>query len=155
MTVNKLKYRNAAVALVLACLLPSCAAVAQQQADRELPEYGSMDDALRAVDKVIGCEENPTTNPIINKALDLDGHKAEYAVCSGHVQIDWFENEEARNADYQVYADTTQPVFIVAGKNWLVVDNSEALQEPPSGKDLERLAEELGAEFSALNGPKS
>ena len=155
MTIDNLKYRNAAVALALACLLSSCAAVAQQPANRELPAFTSIDDALQAVDKVLGCEKNPTTDPIINKALDLDGHKAEYAMCSGHVQIDWFENEDARKASYQVYADATQPVSIVTGKNWMVVDSSEALQEPPSGKNLKALAEELGAEFTALNGPQS
>jgi hypothetical protein len=165
---DKLKYRNAAVALALGCLLSSCAAaaqqppaqqpatqqpVAQQSVDRGLPEFGSLDDALHAVDKVLGCEKKPTTDPIINKALDQNGIKAEYAVCSGHVQIDWFKNEEGRKADYQVYADATQPVTIVTGKNWLVVDTSEALNEPPSGKDLKKLAKDLGAEYTALNQP--
>jgi hypothetical protein len=167
---DKLKYRNAAAALALGCLLSSCAAAAQQpgaqqpatqqpaaqqSVDRGLPEFGSLDDALHAVDKVLGCEKKPTTDPIINKALDEKGIKAEYAVCSGHVQIDWFENEAGRKADYQVYADAkTQPVSVVTGKNWLVVDTSEALHEPASGKDLEKLAKELGAEFTALNRPQ-
>lgn len=161
---DKLKYRNAAAALALGCLLSSCAAagqpqaaqqpVAQQTVDRGLPEFGSLDDALQAVDKVLGCEKKPTTDPIINKALDEKGIKAEYAVCSGHVQIDWFKDEAGRKADYQVYADAkTQPVSAVTGKNWLVVDLSEALHKPASGKDLEKLAKELGAEYTALNRP--
>ena len=165
---DKLKYRNAATALTLACLLSSCAAAGQQQAaqqpaqqpvaqqtvDRGLPEFGSLDDALQVVDKVLGCEKKPTTDPIINKALDEKGIKAEYAVCSGHVQIDWFKDEAGRKADYQVYADAkTQPVSVVTGKNWLVVDLSEALKEPSSGKDLEKLAKELGADYTVLNRP--
>jgi hypothetical protein len=157
---DKLKYRNAAVALALGCLLSSCAAAAQQPsaqqsaaaqqpADEGLPEFGTIDEALRAVDEVLGCENKPTTDPIINKAIDEKGIKAEYAVCSGHVQIDWFKNAEDRKAGYQVYADATQPLSIVTGKNWLVVDLSEALNEPPSGKDLEKLAKDLGAEYTA------
>jgi hypothetical protein len=172
MTINKLTYRNAAAALALGCLLSGCAAATQQpaaqqpaaaqqpvvqqsadQGDQGLPEFGSLGDTLHAVDKVLGCEKSPTTDPIINKALDEKGIKAQYAVCSGHVQIDWFENEEGRKADYKVYADATQPVTIVTGKNWLVVDTSEALNEPPSGKDLQKLAKELGAEYTALNRP--
>lgn len=157
---DKLKYRNAAVALALGCLLSSCAAAAQQPASEQqsagegLPSFGSIDEALRAVDEVVGCEKKPTTDPIINKTLDQNGVKAEYAVCSGHVQIDWFENAEDRKAGYQVYADAkTQPVSVVTGKNWLVVDTSEALHKPASGKDLEKLAKELGAEYAALNRP--
>ncbi|HSN36194.1 MAG TPA: hypothetical protein VLT34_07585 [Arthrobacter sp.] len=166
---DKLKYRKAAAALALGCLLSSCAAAGQQSAaqqsatqqpaaqqsvDRGLPEFGSLDDALHAVDKVLGCEKKPTTDPIINKAIDEKGIKAEYAVCSGHVQIDWFKDEAGRKADYQVYADAkTQPVSVVTGKNWLVVDLSEALHEPASGKDLQKLAKELGAEYAALNRP--
>ncbi|RKR29835.1 hypothetical protein C8D78_0150 [Arthrobacter oryzae] len=171
---GKLKYRNAAAALALGCLLSSCAAAgqpaavqqpatqqpatqqpaAQQSVDQGLPEFGSLDDALHAVDKVLGCEKKPTTDPIINKALDEKGIKAESAVCSGHVQIDWFKDEAGRKADYQVYADAkTQPVSVVSGKNWLVVDTSEALHAPASGKDLQKLAKELGAEYTALNRP--
>ena len=149
------KYGN-----VRADLCPASLGVEGQQsaappssAVTQLKEFGSIDDARRAVSEVICCEEKPKTDPIINP--ELAGYSAEYAVCSNRVQVEWFQSEDARKAGYEVYADSIQPLSLVEGKNWLVVDLSEGLQEPPSGKDLKRLAQELGGDFKSLNGAKS
>jgi hypothetical protein len=58
-------------------------------------------------------------------------------------------------AQFSTIADTTQPLAVVEGKNWLVVDLSEGLHEPPSGKNLQALAQELGGVFRSLNGASS
>ena len=48
--------------------------------------------------------------------------------------------------------DTSQPLAIVEGENWIVADLSFALNENWSGKDLNRLAQELGGTYTELNG---
>jgi hypothetical protein len=133
--------------------VPQQSATTQSSAAPQLKEFDSLDEARRAVADVIGCEEESKTDPIINP--DLAGYTAEYAVCANRVQVEWFKTEEVRNAEHQLYSDSTQPLAVVEGKNWMVVDMSEALQEPPSGKDLKALAQELGGQFRSLNGAKS
>jgi hypothetical protein len=156
---GKLKYTAATAMLGLTWVLTACGVDIQQSATMrsaaatQLTEFGSVDDVRRAVAKSIGCEEEPTSDPIINP--ELAGYTAEYAVCANRVQVEWFKTEEARNAERQLYSDSTQPLIIVEGKNWMVVDMSEGLHEPPSGKDLKRLAQELGGAFKSLNGVKS
>lgn len=158
MTTGRLKYGATATMLGLICVLTACGMEAEQSsitppsASPQLTEFGSIEEARRAVADFIGCEEAPKTDPIINP--DLSGYTAEYVVCSNRVQIEWFKTEEAREAEQQLYADSTQPLAIVEGKNWMVVDMSEALEESPSGKDLKGLAQELGGKFKALNGAK-
>ncbi|WP_427007647.1 hypothetical protein [Pseudarthrobacter sp. H2] len=159
MITGKLKYTATTAMLGPLCVLTACgvdtqqSATTQSSAASQLTVFGSIDDARRAVAKVIGCEEEPKTDPIINP--ELAGYTADYAVCANRVQVEWFKTEEARNAEHQLYSDSTQPLAIVEGKNWMVVDMSEALQEPPSGKDLKGLAKELGGGFRSLNGVKS
>jgi hypothetical protein len=156
---GKRKYTATIAMLGLIGVLAACGVDTQQAADpqssaaRQLKEFGSLDDARRAVADVIGCQEEPTTDPIINP--ELAGYTAEYAVCANRVQVEWFKTKEARDAEHQLYSDSTQPLTIVEGKNWMVVDMSEALQKPPSGKDLKGLAQELGGQFRSLNGAKS
>lgn len=158
MITGKFKYTATTTMLGLICVLTACGMEAQQSSNtRSSPspqhtEFGSIEEARRAVADVIGCEEAPKTDPIINP--ELAGYTAEYVVCSKRVQVEWFKTEEARNAELQLYADSTQPLAIVEGKNWMVVDMSEALQESPSGKDLKGLAQELGGQFKSLNGAK-
>jgi hypothetical protein len=158
MITGKLKYAATTTMLGLICVLTACGMDAQQtsttqsSAAPQHTEFGSIEEARRAVADVIGCEEAPKTDPIINP--ELAGYTAEYVVCSKRVQIEWFRTEEARNAEQQLYADSTQPLAIVEGKNWMVVDMSEALRESLSGKDLKGLAQELGGQFKSLNGAK-
>lgn len=132
---------------------PQQSATTQSSAAPQLKEFDSVDDARRAVAGVIGCDDEPKTDPIINP--DLAGFTAEYAVCASRVQVEWFKTEDARDAEHQLYSDSAQPLSIVEGKNWMVVDMSEALGEPPSDKDLKGLAQELGGKFRSLNGAKS
>jgi len=132
---------------------PQQSTTTQSSAAPQLKEFDSVDDARRAVAGVIGCDDEPKTDPIINP--DLAGFTAEYVVCANRVQVEWFKTEEARNAEHELYGDSSQPLSIVEGENWMVVDMSEALGEPPSGKDLKGLARELGGEFRSLNGAKS
>jgi hypothetical protein len=113
-------------------------------------EFASVDDARQAVASVIGCDDKPRTDPIINP--DLAGFTAEYVVCANRVQVVWFKTEEARNAEHQLHSDSAQPLTIVEGGNWMVVDMSEALNEPPSGKDLRALAQEFGGNFRYVSG---
>ncbi|MEV7136516.1 hypothetical protein AB0N24_27040 [Arthrobacter sp. NPDC093128] len=151
-----------AVIVVIICLT-GCAVSEQQAAAPQQStttpaalqhkEFDSVGDARRAVADVIGCDDEPRTDPIINP--DIAGFTAEYVVCADRVQVEWFKTEEARNAEHELYGDSSQPLSIVEGENWMVVDMSEALGEPPSGKDLKRLAQELGGEFRLLNGAKS
>lgn len=132
---------------------PQQSTTTQTSAAPQLKEFDSVDDARRAVAGVIGCDDEPKTDPIINP--DLAGFTAEYVVCANRVQVEWFKTEDARDAEHQLYGDSAQPLSIVEGKNWMVVDMSEALGEPPSGKDLKGLAQELGGKFRSLNGAKS
>ncbi len=125
----------------------------QTSAAPQLQEFDSVDDARRAVAGEIGCEDEPTTDPIINP--DLAGFTAEYVVCANRVQVEWFETADARDAQHQLYSDSAQPLSIVEGTNWMVVDMSEALGGPPSGKNLKGLAQGLGGKFRSLNGAKS
>jgi hypothetical protein len=158
MITGKFKCAATASMLGLICVLTACGMGAQQPSNTQSSpspqhsEFGSIDEARRAVAGVIGCEESPKMDPIINP--ELAGYTAEYVVCAKRVQIEWFKTEKARNAEQQLYADSTQPLAIVEGKNWMVVDMSEALQESPSGKDLKGLAQELGGQFKTLNGAK-
>lgn len=132
---------------------PQQSTTTQPPAAPQLKEFDSVDDARRAVDGVIGCDDEPKTDPIINP--DLAGFTAEYVVCANRVQVEWFRTEDARGAEHQLYGDSAQPLSIVEGANWMVVDMSEALGEPPSDKDLRGLAQELGGKFRSLNGAKS
>lgn len=156
---GKLKCAATTAMLGLICVLTACGMDAQQSSTTQSAaappptKFSSIEEARQAVADVIGCEEEPQMDPIINP--ELAGSTAEYAVCSNRVQIEWFKTEEARDAEHQLYADSTQPLAIVEGENWMVVDMSEALQEPPSGKDLKGLAQELGGRFKSLNGAKS
>ncbi|GIU56469.1 hypothetical protein [Arthrobacter sp. NicSoilC12] len=158
MITGKFKYAAATTMLGLICVLTACGMEAQQSSNAQSSqspqhtEFGSIEEARRAVVDVIGCEEAPKTAPIINP--ELAGYTAEYAVCSKRVQVEWFKTEEARNAEQQLYAESTQPLAIVEGKNWMVVDMSEALQESPSGMDLKGLAQELGGQFKSLDGAR-
>jgi hypothetical protein len=133
--------------------VPQPSTTTQPAAALQHKEFASVDDARRAVAGVIGCDDAPKTDPIINP--DLAGFTAEYVVCANRVQVVWFKTEEARNAEHQLHSDSAQPLTIVEGENWMVVDMSEALNEPPSGKDLRALAQELGGNFRYVSGAGS
>jgi hypothetical protein len=163
---NRYGHRVTAISAVLGAnvFLSSCAVDAQQPAEPQpiatqsstapkLAAFGSLDDARQAVAGVIGCDEEPKTDPIINP--DLAGFTAEYVVCANRVQVVWFKTEEAQIAEHQLHSDSAQPLTIAEGENWMVVDMSEALNEAPSGKDLRALARELGGEFRRVSGAES
>jgi hypothetical protein len=149
-----------AIVVLTSCAVDPQQATAPQQptttqslAASQLREFDSLDDARRAVSEVIGCDEDPKLDPIINP--DLAGFTAEYVVCADRVQVAWFKTAEARNADHELQSDSAQPLVIVEGENWMVVDMSKALGEPPSGKDLRRLAQELDGEYRYVKGAAS
>ncbi|MFI2565421.1 hypothetical protein [Paenarthrobacter sp. NPDC018779] len=116
------------------------------------PTFASLAEAREAVAAVVGCENEPTARPIVNP--DLAGLTAEYAVCGNRVQIEWFNSSDARADAAQVYMDTSQPLAIVEGENWIVADLSLALEEKWSGKDLDKVAQEIGGMYTVLNGFK-
>ncbi|MGO4431808.1 hypothetical protein AB4Y88_00480 [Paenarthrobacter sp. RAF9] len=152
----KAKFAVAAATLVLGAAATGCAAQAEPSAIRQsstvssTTEFQSLEAARQAVQKVIGCDDAPKTEPIVNP--ELAGYTAEYSVCTDRVQIEWFQNEEARSAEQQLYGDSSQPLALVEGKNWMVVDMSKALNEPASGVDLKNLAEQLGGHYRSING---
>ncbi|WP_369745829.1 hypothetical protein [Paenarthrobacter sp. AMU7] len=153
---DKITLATAAAAVALVASLAACggevkpASNSQASDASTATEFASLEAARQAVHKVIGCDETPTTEPIVNP--DLAGHTAEYSVCADRVQVEWFQTEDARNAEQQLYADSSQPLALVEGKNWMVVDLSKALQEPASGRDLKNLAEQLGGQYRSING---
>jgi hypothetical protein len=129
---------------------PQQTTTTQTAAALQHSEFASLDSARQAVARVIGCDDKPKTDPIINP--DLAGFTAEYVVCANRVQVVWFKTEEAKNAEHQLHSDSAQPLTIVEGGNWMVVDMSEALNEPPSGKDLRALPQEIGGNFRYVSG---
>lgn len=144
--------------------LCSCAVDAQQAAEPQpiatqssaapkLAAFGSLDEARRAVAGVIGCDDEPKTDPIINP--DLAGFTAGYVVWANRVQVVWLKTKEARSAGHQLHSDSAQPLTIVEGENWMVVGMSEALNETLSGKALRALARELGGDFRYVCGAES
>jgi hypothetical protein len=163
-----IRYGHKATAIIAVIganvFLSSCAVDAQQAAEPQpiatqssaapkLAAFASLDDARRAVAGVIGCDDGSKTDPIVNP--DLAGFTAEYVVCANRVQVVWFKTEEARSAEHQLHSDSAQPLTIVEGENWMVVDMSDALDDAPSGKDLRALARELGGEFRYVSAGES
>ncbi|MFJ4030024.1 hypothetical protein ACIPWF_22015 [Paenarthrobacter sp. NPDC089989] len=138
-------------------MLSSCTSERATEPDAGLPPvpgptFASLVEAREAVAAVVGCESEPTARPIVNP--DLAGFTAEYAVCGSKVQIEWFNSSDARADAAQVYMDTSQPLAIVEGENWIVADLSLALEENWSGKDLNKVAQEIGGMYTTLNGFK-
>ncbi|WP_347110171.1 hypothetical protein AAHB33_05580 [Paenarthrobacter sp. S56] len=142
------------VGLTLASAFSSCTAESAPEPDvassSRSQAFASLAEIREAVSAVVGCETEPTTAPIVNP--DLAGYTAEYAVCSNRVQVEWYDDSDARLDAAGVYSDASQPLAFVEGENWIVADLSFALGEPGSGKDLKKLAQELGGTYTDLNG---
>ncbi len=146
------KFGFIAGGLALAGLLSSCTTAEQPDVatSSRSQGFGSLSEAREAVAAVVGCDTEPTTKPIVNP--DLAGFTAEYSVCGNRVQVEWFSSPDARLDAASVYSDASQPLAFVEGENWIVADMSFALEEEWSGKDLKKVAQELGGTYTDLNG---
>lgn len=146
------KFGFIAGSLALTGMLCSCTTAVQPDVEpsSRSQAFASLAETREAVAAVVGCDTQPTTNPIVNP--DLAGFTAEYSVCGNRVQVEWFSSADARLDAASVYSDTSQPLAFVEGENWIVADMSFALEEEWSGKDLKKVAEELGGTYSDLNG---
>ncbi|MHA7274061.1 hypothetical protein ACX80Z_11565 [Arthrobacter sp. TMT4-20] len=114
-----------------------------------MPIYESLDAVYAEVDDFLDCDADRETEPIVDRSAGAP--MAEYAVCSDLLQIVWFENEADRVSGSEIYADGQDPIYVVEGGNWLVLDLAEAAGQERSEKDLEGLATELGANYRTLN----
>lgn len=151
MNFNKSTRVAVAIAVAASGVLSGCAAErVPEVGPSERQTFASIAEARQSVSAVVQCDEAPTTEPIVNP--DLAGFTAEYAVCGNRVQVEWFNTMDARLEAASVYMDSSQPLAFVQGENWIVADLSAALEETWSGKDLKKLAQELGGTYTELNG---
>jgi hypothetical protein len=148
--------KPAAAAVVgLALLLGGCVGNAGRTGDGDLPAFASIEEARDAVGEVMPCGADPLTEPTVNMIANFP---PEYAMCSDHVQVEFYATEDDREASSKAYASsggssyTQIPVNLVEGKNWLVLDLSEARGADSQGDELKRLAKELNARFTQVNG---
>lgn len=147
----------AAAVLGLALLLSGCAGNARP-GDGDLPAFASIEEARGAIGEVMPCAADPLTEPTVNM---IAGFTPEYAMCSENVQVEFYATEDDREASVKAYSNsggtfyTRVPVNLVEGKNWLVLDLSEARGEGSQREELKRLAEELDARFTQVEGVKS
>lgn len=142
------RYRMAFAMLGLGVLITSCSGDGGESSE-PLPAYDSLDAAYAEVDEVLGCDADRATEPIVDRSAGAP--MAEYAVCSELLQIVWFQDEADRVSGQRIYADGSDPIYMVEGQNWLVIDLAEAVGKERSEKDLEALATELGANYQVLN----
>ncbi|WP_159619385.1 hypothetical protein [Arthrobacter zhaoguopingii] len=148
----------AAAGLGLALLLGGCAGNAARPGDGDLPAFASIEEAREAIGEVMPCGADPLAEPTANM---IAGFTPEYAMCSENVQVEFYATEDDREASAKAYSNsggtsyTRIPVNLVEGRNWLVLDLSEARGADSQGGELKRLAEELDARFTQVEGVKS
>lgn len=130
-------------------LLVLAGCTANGEAEEEDPAaFSSIDEAYTAVDAVLECEPDPVGDPIVpmGEAGELT---SEQRLCSEHVQIDLYPDEDALQSSYAIWADSHQgKVHLVRGDNWLVVDVTDAVTGEPTPWDIERVAEELNGQYT-------
>ncbi|MBD1540411.1 hypothetical protein HTS88_18745 [Pseudarthrobacter oxydans] len=144
------RFRVIAVATFIAAVpLTGCGAQ-NQPSGQNLPEFGSIDEAYTAVDKILGCEPDPIGEPTVPMG---DGVRLTSAqkLCFENVQIDLYTDQKALQESYQILSDTNQgKVHLVHGKNRMVVDFSQMATGQPPTRSIERLATELNGEYAIV-----
>lgn len=138
--------------LLTAVALAGCAS--PRQSGREaLPAFRAIGEAFSAVDQVLGCEDEPSGAPIVPMG-DGVPLPSEQRLCAENVQIGLYASEDALQESFEMWADSHQgEVHIVRGANWLVIDVTDVATDQPSSWNIERVAEELGGEYSVA-GPE-
>lgn len=146
--VNLKRVRLVVLVLGTGALLAGCVG-GSEVPSASMPTYESLDAVYADVDDFLDCDADRDAEPIVDRSSG--GPMAEYAVCSDLLQIVWFENGADRVSGSQIYADGQDPIYVVEGENWLVLDLAEAVGQERSEKDLDGLATQLGANYRTLN----
>ena len=122
-----------------------------EQAETEaLPAFTSMDEAYAAVDGVLGCDADPVGEPIV--PADGSALTSEQKLCSENVQIDLYSDEDALRKALEIWTGSDQgEVQLARGSNWMVVDLTDVATGESTTWDIEGLADELNAEYSATD----
>lgn len=147
--------RAAAVTLVAGPVLLLGCSADPEAGEPEGPSFDSAEELYEAVDEVLRCPIFDNTN-IINIALS-DGGFLEGLTCGEGMVLAWSEDRGEIDEARGNFADLSEPSPAVQGPGWFVVDAEDSVQpqtgdgpEPPQpdSRDLEALAEELGAEYT-------
>lgn len=150
--------RAAAVTLVAGPVLLLGCSADSEAGEPEGPSFDSAEALYEAVDEVLRCPIFDNTNiiNIINIALS-DGGFLEGLTCGEGMVLAWSEDRGEIDEARGNFADLSEPSPAVQGPGWFVVDAEDSVQpqtgdgpEPPQpdSRDLEALAEELGAEYT-------
>ena len=137
---------TAVVTVLTVGLLAGCGTPGQADT-QALPAFTSMDEAYAAVDGVLGCDAEPTGEPIT--PADGAALTSEQKLCSENVQIDLYPDEDALQKALEIWTGSNQgEVHLARGSNWMVVDVTDVATGEPTTWDIEGLAEELNGEYS-------
>ncbi|MFC8038869.1 hypothetical protein ACFUOZ_05900 [Paenarthrobacter sp. NPDC057355] len=142
--------RSVAIGIVCLVLAGITACTGQQKLTSELHSFNSIDEAFAAVDDVLECNPQPVGDPVVPMS---DGVKLVSAqrLCSEHVQVDLYPDQESVEKSYKILAGSRQgDINIVRGSNWMVVDFSAVASGSPSTKNIERLSTKLRSEYSVV-----
>lgn len=131
--------------LLPAVMLTGCTPA---QETESLAAFDSIDEAYKAVDAVLACEEEPAGDPIVPMGDGVPLTSAQ-RLCFENVQVDLYTDERALQQSFDIWSDTNQgKIHLVRGRNWLVVDVTDVATGQPTTSDLEHLAEEVGGEYT-------
>lgn len=137
----------AAALLVGAGVLTACSAEQGQ-------DFQGVEELYSAVDDVLECPI--FENNIVNIALE-DGGFLEGRTCGAGMVVAWSDEPERIEAAREMLAQPSESRPAVEGPGWFVVDAEDSVppeslegSEPkqPNSRDLNLLAEELGAEYT-------
>ena len=77
---------------------------------------------------------------------------SEQKLCSENVQIDLYSDEDALRKALEIWTGSDQgEVQLARGSNWMVVDLTDVATGESTTWDIEGLADELNAEYSATD----
>lgn len=139
----------ALVTLLAAIPLTGCAP--QDQPSRgNLGTFSSIEEAYTAVDGILGCEADPSGEPIVPMGDGVPLTSAQ-KLCFENVQLDLYPDQNALQKSYQLLSDSHQgKIHLVQGTNWMVVDFNEMATGQPSTRSIERLVNELNGEYAVV-----
>ena len=127
--------------------LAGCGAPGQAETGA-LPAFTSMDEAYAAVDGVLECDVDPVGEPIV--PADGGALTSEQKLCFENVQIDLYSDEKSLQKALDLWNGSDQgEVHIARGSNWMVVDLTDVATGESTTRDIEGVADELDAEYSA------
>lgn len=138
----------------LALIVGTCTACTMESPSTNgLPSISSLEDGRETVSDHLDCLGDP---PPATTVMGDDGPiPAESVKCTQTAEIFYFQSQEARDAAYNLLADTAETggsVYFAEGFNWFVVDYSEVAlgNTDPETLDLSVLSEPLGTRFSEV-----